>query len=67
MGHHKFNQFSAHESPKFTEWIRRYIGIERYERIEKKAYTIKKWTDEEKEVLKEELKEYTKKIIIEGR
>jgi len=43
-GHHTLNTFSAHQSPAFEDWIKEYIGGERYNRIKVKSFTIKKWT-----------------------
>lgn len=56
-GHHTLNNFSAHNSIEFSDWIKKHIGEERYNRIRDKSYTIKKWTDVELESLLETLKE----------
>ena len=58
-GHHTLNTFSAHQSPDFIDWIKGYIGKERYQRIMKKSYTIRKWSIEE---MKELLEEFKKEI-----
>ena len=60
--HHTLGNFSAHQSPHFIDWIKAWIGKDRYNRILDKAYTVKKWTEAEKVEIKAELKGY-----IEGR
>lgn len=57
-GHHTFKTFSAHQSPEFIDWIKDYIGKERYERIRIKANQIKKWTQSEKREIYTKLKKY---------
>ena len=59
-GHHTLNTFSAHQSPAFTDWIKKHIGIGRYRRIEARSYTIKKWTIPELKALLEEFKKEIK-------
>ena len=55
-GHHTLNNFSAHHSPEFTDWIKKYLGEEKYNRIRDKSYTIKKWSISELEELLEKFK-----------
>jgi len=59
-GHHTLNTFSAHQSPAFEDWIKEYIGEERYSRIKKKSFTIKKWAIPEMKSLLEEFKKEIK-------
>ena len=61
-GCHTLRTFSAHQSPDFVLWIIKYIKVERYKKIQGKAYQVKKWTEVEKEEIKVELENY-----IEGR
>ena len=56
-GHHTMNNFSAHHSPAFEDWIKEHIGKERYDRIKAKSFTIRKWTIPELEELLKEFKE----------
>ena len=58
--HHTLGSFSAHQNPEFVEWIKQFIGIEKYNELMIKANTIKKWTYEEKEELLAGLKAYIK-------
>ena len=60
-GHHTLSNDSAHKSPvEFVEWIKEMWGIEWYERLRKKANTIKKWTIPELETLVEGFKKEIK-------
>jgi len=59
-GHHTLNNFSAHHSPEFSDWIEAHIGEERYNRIMIKSHTIKKWTIPEMKALVEEFKKEVK-------
>jgi hypothetical protein len=62
-GCHFLKTFSAHQSPAFIDWLKGYIGLERYERIKTNAYSVKKWTEEEIDELIDDLENYIKEVI----
>ena len=64
--HHKFNTFSAHESPEFVLWMVDFIGKEKYDKLKIKANQIKKYTNMEKIAIAQNLKQYINENKKEG-
>lgn len=63
-GHHTLSStFSAHKTPiEFTEWLKEYLGEEKYDELRAEARIIKKWMPHEKEELLIELKQLKKEL-----
>ena len=51
------HMFWAHKNPvEFTEFVKQFLGETRYQNLRTLAKSIKKWTEQEKQELLEELK-----------